>query len=65
MLVVYRWSRRYLADLAHREEREELVFEEQFDANEEVDQWLFFSIHDKSCRLRQSEIRVTFGRIKK
>lgn len=26
VLVVYRWSRRYLADLAHREEREELVF---------------------------------------
>lgn len=29
VLVVYRWSRRYLADLAHREEREELVFAEE------------------------------------
>lgn len=29
VLVVYRWSRRYLADLAHREEREELVFSEE------------------------------------
>ncbi|OJF04069.1 phosphate starvation protein [Weissella confusa] len=29
VLVVYRWSRRYLADLAHREEREELVFTEE------------------------------------
>ncbi|MBJ7688978.1 phosphate starvation protein [Weissella confusa] len=29
VLVVYRWSRRYLADLAHREEREEMVFAEE------------------------------------
>ena len=29
VLVVYRWSRRYLADLAHREELEELVFAEE------------------------------------
>lgn len=29
VLVVYRWSRRYLADLAHREVREELVFAEE------------------------------------
>lgn len=29
VLVVYRWSRRYLANLAHREEREELVFAEE------------------------------------
>lgn len=29
VLVVYRWSRRYLADLAHREEREEVVFAEE------------------------------------
>lgn len=29
VLVVYRLSRRYLADLAHREEREELVFAEE------------------------------------
>lgn len=29
VLVVYRWSRRYLADLAHGEEREELVFAEE------------------------------------
>lgn len=29
VLVVYRWSRRYLADLAHREEREKLVFAEE------------------------------------
>lgn len=29
VLVVYRWSRRYLADLAHREEREELLFAEE------------------------------------
>lgn len=29
VLVVYRWSRRYLADLTHREEREELVFAEE------------------------------------
>lgn len=29
VLVVYRWSRRYLADLVHREEREELVFAEE------------------------------------
>ena len=29
VLVVYRWSRRYLADLAHREEREDLVFAEE------------------------------------
>ena len=29
VLVVYRWSRRYLADLEHREEREELMFAEE------------------------------------